>query len=415
MPSVESQKRQSLSYRPRPGFLSNFATRLATAYSHPHDLGPNSIFDFSFIPFAMSRLSIFAGILFALQLTAQPVDPYAHSDQNPYYGNPFEPVERRARDEADQRDQENDPEAKSTWKRLFGSRIYDEVFDTPLPGISQDKTLRFRFNPRFSDLFRNDFIRWPVGVRYNFNTHLEGQFDLGIYTGNPFQSGDGIGFYDIEPGFKYTIRRFLESEWSMAYGLRTRIPFADPPVGVIDGYARYSPFVSFSRELTYQPGVLGYVNIRYELVGDTPFTANPETPEPRDRIFLAPGLIFYPGKNLRYGVEFEYRTNALSLSTTSKRPSDYEGPPTREDILAYETIHEFSVSTSVTWFPSKETRKGIFIPGNWDAGLRLEIPVIDRTGEDIELSLRFRWYYNYRKFLSRDLPQLFRRGLDDED
>lgn len=342
---------------------------------------------------------------------AQPVDPSGgERHQSPYFGNPFESAERPER-EASLRDAESQ-DGSQFWSDNFAPRLFYDIFDTELPGIGYDDAWHLRLNPKFSDVFGDDYIRWPIGVRYNFNTLLEGQFDLGVYTGNPFDSGDGAGFYDIEPGFKYTVRRLHETKWDMAVGLRSSIPIADPPLEVTDGFARYIPYVTFSREMKTDPRLLGYLNLRYELVANTPFTANPVIPEPRDRVFVVPGVIYYPGGHFRYGLELEYRTNALALSGHAKRPADLVGPLTPEQTRAYETTHELIALPSVTWFPSRETRAGFRIPGNWDVGVRLELPIAEQTGEDFAVSVRFRWYYNYRHFLARDLPQLFRRDED---
>lgn len=73
-------------------------------------------------------------------------------------------------------------------------------------------------------------------------------------------------------------------------------------------------------------------------------------------------------------------------------------------------VHEVIAYPSITWFPQKEIRDGLFIPGNWDVGIQLSLPLKEETGEDWGLSLRFRWYYDYRKLLARDIPSLFTRS-----
>tara|TARA_B110000438_G_scaffold295125_1_gene337631 strand:- start:2814 stop:3293 length:480 start_codon:yes stop_codon:yes gene_type:complete len=152
-----------------------------------------------------------------------------------------------------------------------------------------------------------------------------------------------------------------------------------------------------------------YLSLQYEAVADTPFSANPVIPQPQDRVFVSPGLIYYPGGNFRYAVEFEYRTNALDLRGGIDRPRGYIGPQTLEEVRAYETTHELSFYPSITWFPSRETREGLRIPGNWDVSLRLDVPIVEETDEDFGISVRFKWYYNYRKLIYRDLRRLLQR------
>jgi len=335
-------------------------------------------------PFRIVLLAVAVG---AVGLPAQTVGPHEENQESsPYFGNPFHKA---------------NPESETDRTTLLAPRVFHEIFDTDLPGVDADSALQFRLNPKFGDVVRDDYIRWPIGVRYNFNTHLEGQFDYGLYSGNPFGSGDGFGSYEIVPGFKYTMRHLFESDWNLAFGARARLPIADPPVEITDGYARYLPFLSFSRELNRDPAVLGYVNLRYEWVDETPFTAHPVVPQPRDRIFVMPGVIYYPGGRFRYGLELEYRTSAISLSASEDRPSDLEGPLTDHQVRAYDTVHELIAHPSITWFPTHKTRQGMRLPGNWDLGMRIDIPLVEETGEDFGLSVRFRWYYNYGKLLRR--------------
>ena len=354
-------------------------------------------------------------ILLIGRLSAQAVaNPYEGEDEDPFFGNPHEATERAERDEAYLREWEADGGARDVLDELLAPRLYGEVFDTQLPGVDFDGSWRLRLNPKGSDLFGEDYIRWPIGVRYQFNTHLEGQFDLGLYTANPFESGSGSGYYDIEPGFKYTLRKIFATDWNMALGITSQIPIADPPLEVIDGFARYRPYVSFSRALQSSPALMFYFSVKYELVAETPFTANPVIPQPKDRVFFIPGLIYYPGGHFRYGLEFEYRTNAISFSEEEPRPADYMGPQSVEDVRAFETTHEYFALPSVTWFPNRKTRAGLRIPGNWDVSLRLEIPIVEETGEDFGLSVRFNWYYNYRKLINRDLRRFFQRDEQED-
>jgi|TARA_B110000438_G_scaffold295125_1_gene337632 hypothetical protein len=145
-------------------------------------------------------------------LYGQPLTPYTETHEDPFLGNLHETVERKERDEAARSEWEDTGEAQGRLDELLAQRLYGEVFDTQLPGGDLDGSWRFRFTPKISDLNGDDYIRWPFSVRYQFNTPLEGQFDLGIYTANPIESGNGIGFYEIRPGLKYSIRHFLSSE-----------------------------------------------------------------------------------------------------------------------------------------------------------------------------------------------------------
>jgi len=72
----------------------------------------------------------------------------------------------------------------------------------------------------------------------------------------------------------------------------------------------------------------------------------------------------------------------------------------------YEAVDELIVIPGITWFPTKTVREGVRIPGNWDIGLRVKIPVIDETDEDVNISVRVRWFFDYRKFFREGLRNL---------
>jgi hypothetical protein len=83
---------------------------------------------------------------------------------------------------------------------------------------------------------------------------------------------------------------------------------------------------------------------------------------------------------------------------------------TPEYTRAFKQVHEVILSPGITWFPTEEFRQGFFVPGNWDVGFKLDIPLIDETDEDIGVSLRFRWYYDYDTYLKNYLKNLWPLG-----
>ncbi|MEX0332026.1 MAG: hypothetical protein AB3N64_11440 [Puniceicoccaceae bacterium] len=362
-------------------------------------------------------LILMAGTLLYAQVgVVDPTEEENDRSSGQFFGNPNEQDERKEREAEYQKYYESELpdniESNQVLRRIFTPRVNDELFDTNLPGAQQKGQLSLRLSPKFGDFLGDDYVRFPIGVRYNPSRYFEVRSDVGTYFPNPFGSGDGVGLYMWMVGGKYSWINAWDSDVNVAIGFDAEMPISDPPIEITDGYARYEPYVSLSHQLKEHPHWLVYLNVAYEFVEQTPFRAEPVDPQPKDRIFLRPGFIYYPGGNFRYSFELEYRTNALDFrDAAGPRPLPSLVPPPgfrRENwYLAFTSVHEVIAYPSITWFPTKEIRDGIFIPGNWDVGLRLKLPIVEETGQDFGISIRFRWYYDYRKLIAQDLPNLF--------
>lgn len=361
-----------------------------------------------------SRISFFLTLLLGVSL-AQYVDPTsrAREDGGRFTGNPYEAEIRQL--EAQVYEGEIDPEIVEDYKRLlyelgYEPRIYDENFETALPQTYEEGQWSFRTSPKVADFFGDEYIRVPLGLRYNFSDYFEMSFDLGTYFANPFEDEDDVGLYSLRAGAKYTWIDLADSGWNAAAGLQVDLPTSNAPLVLTDRYARHEPYISISRQFEALPDTLVYLNTTLQFVDESPFDTNPVDPRPRDRLFLRPGFVYYPGGHFRYGFELEYRTNAIhfrdKLSAANLPPV---GPDSRLDnrVLASEEVHEITAIPGITWFPNQEFREGFFLPGNWDLGVRLEVPLVEETGENLGVSMRFRWFYDYRKFVLEDIPDRF--------
>ena len=347
--------------------------------------------------FVVKRLSsLLILLLSAVYLAGQVPVPNQRRDNNPYLGNP-NLLPGETTEQADAR------------TSIMDDRVYSDVFETGLPSFFREGNWRIRLNPKFGDFFDDDHVRFPVGLEYNFSDYFEGFFDVGTYFPNPAEDGDRWGTYNLRLGGKYSWWKIGGTDNNMSIGFNSDMPWSDPPIDVTDGWSRHEPYISFSRELGDDPARLVYLNVAYEIVSSSPFTSNPVSPRPKDRIFLRPGFIYYPGGNFRYSTEVEYRTSTFdSRAPMAVAYQDWVGTP--EYTRAFETVHEVIVSPGVTWFPTEEFRKGFFVPGNWDIGVKLDIPIIEETDEDIGVSVRFRWYYDYDGYLKTRLRNLWPLG-----
>lgn len=325
-------------------------------------------------------------LLTSISLVGQVVPVPDRKDRtNPYSGNPTQ-LPGESVDQAEARDS------------FVDNRVYSDLFGIGLPSFFREGQWRLRMNPKFGDFFDDEYVRFPLGVEYSFSNHFEGFLGVGTYFPNPFNSGGDWGSYNMRVGGKYSWWGFADTDYNLSVGFDSKMPWSNPPIEVADGWARHEVYVSASRELSQDPAKLIYLNIAHEFVGTSPFESNPISPRPKDRIFIRPGIIYYPGGNFRYSAELEYRTSILDGRTSN--PLDYEEwVGTREYTRAFDKVHEVIFSPGITWFPTDEFREGFIVPGNWDVGIKLDIPIIEETDENIGVSLRFRWYYDYDQYL----------------
>ncbi len=337
------------------------------------------------------------------------------NDNDPFYGNPNEdPTDLDNLEEEEELELEKVPNTGANTTDLpqdevvdsvINPRIFSDAFNTALPAVFSEGEWHLRLNPKFGDFFGDDYIRTGIGTSYYFSNYFEGFVELQTYFPNPLEGESRVGLSEMEIGTKYSWWNIGASKYNVSLAIRARMPLSNPPVEINDGYARYEPSISVSRKTGNDPATMAYLNIAYEFVERSPFKASPISPIPRDRIFIRPGYIYYPGGHFRYAAELEYRTNVFGRQRTNKTDyNDYIG--TREYTMAFKETHEFFISPTVTWFPTEEIRKGLFIPGNWDVSFRLKIPIVEETDQSLGASIRFRWYYDYEQVLTDKLNSL---------
>src|SRR5688572_15080000 len=87
-----------------------------------------------------------------------------------------------------------------------------EFFDTMLPGVLQEHNLTLHLRPKFSDLRKHEYWRFPLELRYGLTDHLELQGGLVPFTPNPFNGGRDHrwGPGEIKLGARYDIGNALK-------------------------------------------------------------------------------------------------------------------------------------------------------------------------------------------------------------
>jgi hypothetical protein len=61
-----------------------------------------------------------------------------------------------------------------------------EFFDTMLPGVLEQNNITLHVRPKFSDLRRSEYMRFPMELRYGLTDHWELQGGIVPFTPNPF-------------------------------------------------------------------------------------------------------------------------------------------------------------------------------------------------------------------------------------
>ena len=262
----------------------------------------------------------------AILLVGQVPVPDRDNRGNPYSGNPNQ-LPGETAEEAEARDS------------FVDNRVYSDLFGTGLPSFFREGNSRIRLNPKFGDFFDDPYVRFPIGLEYSFSNYFEGVIDIGTYFPNPFNSGGDWGTYNLRVGGKYSWWSFADSEYNLSVGFSSDMPWSNPPIEVTDGWARHEPFIAISRELNEDPATFVYLNVAYEVVGTSPFTSHPVSPRPKDRVFLRPGMIYYPGGNYRYSAEVEYRTSMFDGRTpVAANYVDWLGTPEYTGLLSVSTL-----------------------------------------------------------------------------
>src|ERR1043165_8137201 len=112
-----------------------------------------------------------------------------------------------------------------------------EFFDTMLPGVLQEKNVTLHFTPKFSDLRDNEYIRYPLELRYGATANWELSGGFTPFTPNPFNGGreHRWGMGELKLGTRYDIDGALPFFDDTTLGIEARVPLGKPPT---DEFAR---------------------------------------------------------------------------------------------------------------------------------------------------------------------------------
>jgi hypothetical protein len=254
-----------------------------------------------------------------------------------------------------------------------------EFFDTMLPGVLEEHNLTLHVRPKFSDLRKYEYWRFPFELRYGVTDHLELQGGLVPFTPNPFNGGRDHrwGPGEIKVGARYDIGNSLLIFDETTVGFEARVPVGRPPVELNDHYTHLKPFLTAARKLRIWPSTTLYANIAYDRSVDLTHRSPPSVPVDRRNIIeVAPGLLFKPSE---FGYFAEYRFKHIR--------DDYGWHLQHE--VQFGTIWDVPLARTEEWK----------LPGKWQLELGYKIGHEEGRETNHGVSARVNWRTTIREVL----------------
>lgn len=265
-----------------------------------------------------------------------------------------------------------------TFSRLEG------LFDVDLPRTIEKYDVRFVLKPHFGDFLHRSYLRIPFGMRAGINDHTELNAELDTYVTHGLRSGsEGLGFSAFHLGAKYQWLHWLRPEIETSTGFNSTIPLGSPPLELTDGYAHFSPYVVFSRELESLPNFAPFVSLSTDWVIRSSIPGE----VPRNRwathsMGISPGFIFERG-DFKYSLVTTYMTSSL---------------------VGRGSYNYYSINPSVLWQVPPGLLRGL--PGTWVFGMGVKWEE-GPDDSDLKLSAKLRGEFDLPR-----LRSLWRRDRD---
>lgn len=153
----------------------------------------------------------------------------------------------------------------------FLDRLPDLV-DQGVPSFAPEGAFRLYLRPRFGDLLHEDYFRFLVGARFKANEQLEFNSELGTYFTHGFRDNVGNGFYQFRIGTRYEFAYTPDSGWSV--GLDWTTPLSRPPYEITDGLRHTMPYVTYTRTLSPDLGLVGFATLGFDFIDHTSLPVN---------------------------------------------------------------------------------------------------------------------------------------------
>ncbi len=255
-----------------------------------------------------------------------------------------------------------------------------DFLDTMLPGVLDEENLTLAFKPKFGDLRDEEYVRFPVELRYGFTRRLELQAGLVPFVPNPINSGRDHrwGPGEIKLGARYDLGPTLGFFTETTAGFATRIPLGKPPVELNDHYTHVKPFLSAARKLHRWPATTFYSNVSYDRSVKLSRRGPPPPEVIRHHVIeVSPGLLYRPSE---FGYFAEYRFRHIAEPDHARLG------------------HEIQVGT--IWDIPLERSKGWRLPGKWQLELAYHVGHEEGRDTDHGVSARVNWRTTLREVLT---------------
>ncbi len=274
-----------------------------------------------------------------------------------------------------------EPAARSTTDRVRERVLrMTEFFDTMLPGVLEENNITLHFRPKFSDLRNNEYMRFPLELRYGLTDKWELQTGLVPFTPNVFNGGRDHrwGPGEAKLGTRYDIGNTLPFFDETTVGFETRVPLGRPPIKLNDHYTHVKPFVSAARNLRMWPSTTFYANLSYDRSVDLTHRSPPPAAVVRANIIeVSPGLLYKPSE-LGYFTEYRFR----HICEDQGWHLSHE--------LQFGTIWDIPLSRTEKWR----------LPGKWQLELAYKLGHEEGRGSDQGVSARVNWRTTLREVLA---------------
>lgn len=255
-----------------------------------------------------------------------------------------------------------------------------DFLDTMLPGVLDERNMTLSFKPKFGDLRDEEYVRFPVELRYGFTRRLELQTGLVPFVPNPINQGRDHrwGPGEVKFGARYDLGHTLGFFEETTAGLETRIPLGKPPVELNDHFTHVKPFLAAARTLRRWPATTFYANLSYDRSVKL-FRREPPPPEVirHHVIELSPGLLYRPSE---FGYFGEYRLRHIAEP----------GHVRLGHTVQLGTIWEVPLERSAEWR----------LPGKWQLELAYRVGHEEGRGTDHGVSARVNWRTTLREVLT---------------
>jgi hypothetical protein len=252
-----------------------------------------------------------------------------------------------------------------------------EFFDTMLPGTLAQYNIVMEISPKFSDVRDNEFVRYPIELRYGLIKRWELIGGLNPFSPNPINAGfdHRWGLGEIRLGVRHDAGRLPGIYDAVTLGFEVRTPLGQPPIELNDHYTHILPTISASRQLHW-PHTTFLTEYSYDRQVSQ-LSHPPVGVIHRNTIEVAPALLYKPGE---FGGFFDYAFRHFS-----------------EDLGSH-LGHEAKLG-GIWDVPLARTAKW-GLPGKWQIELAYRYTTEEGVGRSQGVTARVHWRTTLREILN---------------